>query len=84
MPSKPTESPKLQVALLALWRSWGIEPGAVVGHSSGEIAAAYAAGILTLADAARVCFHRARLLQLRFERSIRDGEHRKRHGQTQP
>ena len=34
----------LQVGLAALWQSWGIEPAAVVGHSAGEMAAAYIAG----------------------------------------
>ncbi len=57
----------LQVALAALWRSWGIEPEAVVGHSMGEAAAAHAAGILTLADAVRVIFHRGRLMQEQLE-----------------
>nr|WP_143261733.1 non-ribosomal peptide synthetase/type I polyketide synthase [Allokutzneria sp. NRRL B-24872] len=42
------------VSLAALWRSNGVEPGAVVGQSQGEIAAAYVAGALSLADAARV------------------------------
>ncbi len=51
----------LQVALLALWRSWGIAPDAVVGHSVGEVAAAYAAGALSLQDAVTVSFHRSRL-----------------------
>jgi acyl transferase domain-containing protein/acyl-CoA synthetase (AMP-forming)/AMP-acid ligase II/acyl carrier protein len=51
----------LQVGLAALWRSWGIEPAAVIGHSLGEAAAAYVAGALTLDDAIRVMFHRSRL-----------------------
>jgi amino acid adenylation domain-containing protein len=51
----------LQVALAALWRSWAIEPAAVVGHSAGEMAAAHIAGALSLGDAALVTFHRSRL-----------------------
>ena len=53
----------VQVALAALWRSWGVEPQAVVGHSLGEVAAAYVAGALSLEDAARVICGRARLLR---------------------
>jgi phthiocerol/phenolphthiocerol synthesis type-I polyketide synthase C len=53
----------VQVALAALWRSWGIEPSAVVGHSMGEVAAAHVAGALTLADAARIICERSRLLK---------------------
>lgn len=53
----------LQVGLTALWRAWGIEPDAIVGHSVGEIAAAYAAHALSLEDAIRVVFHRSRLQQ---------------------
>ncbi|HTU03336.1 MAG TPA: type I polyketide synthase, partial [Candidatus Sulfotelmatobacter sp.] len=53
----------MQVALAALWRSWGIEPIAVVGHSMGEVAAAHVAGVLSLADAARIICRRSRLLK---------------------
>jgi len=53
----------IQVALAALWRSWGIEPQAVVGHSMGEVAAAYVAGALSLDDAARVICRRSRLVK---------------------
>ena len=51
----------LQVALAALWRSWGIEPAAVFGHSVGEVAASYISGALSLEDAVQVVFHRSRL-----------------------
>ena len=54
----------LQVSLAALWRSWGIEPEAIVGHSAGEVAAAYVAGALDLEDAVKVIYHRSRLQQL--------------------
>ena len=39
-------------------RSWGISPSAVVGHSSGEIAAAYASGAITAQDAISIAYHR--------------------------
>ncbi len=52
----------LQVALAALWASWGVKPAAVVGHSVGEVAAAQVAGIMTLREAARVIFHRGRCM----------------------
>ena len=54
----------LQVALAAVWRSWGIEPEATVGHSVGEVAAAYIAGVLTLEDAIKIIYHRGRCMDL--------------------
>lgn len=53
----------LQVALANLWRSWGITPEAVVGHSMGEVAAAHIAGALSLEDAVCVICHRGRLIR---------------------
>ncbi|HEU4325211.1 MAG TPA: type I polyketide synthase [Roseiflexaceae bacterium] len=53
----------VQVALAALWRSWGVEPDAVVGQSLGEVAAAHVAGALDLEDAVRVIVHRSRLMK---------------------
>ncbi|MFJ8677655.1 type I polyketide synthase [Streptomyces sp. NPDC093589] len=44
----------VMVSLAALWRAHGVEPSAVVGHSQGEVAAAYVSGALSLPDAARV------------------------------
>ncbi|XHG07542.1 hypothetical protein AWENTII_010681 [Aspergillus wentii] len=48
----------IQIALVDLLESWGVKPSTVCGHSSGEIAAAYAAGILTAKDALRVAYCR--------------------------
>ncbi|WP_369821700.1 type I polyketide synthase [Pseudonocardia sp. EC080610-09] len=52
----------MMVGLAAVWRAHGVEPAAVVGHSQGEIAAAYVAGALDLDDAARVVALRSRAL----------------------
>ncbi len=52
----------LQLALAELWRSYGVEPAAVIGHSVGEVAAAVCAGALDVSEAARVVAVRARLL----------------------
>jgi pimaricinolide synthase PimS2 len=53
----------LQIALAALWRSWGVTPAAVVGHSMGEVAAAQVCGALSLQDALRIICRRSQLMQ---------------------
>ena len=52
----------MQLALTALWRSHGVEPDLVIGHSMGEVAAAVVAGALTPAEGLRVTATRARLM----------------------
>jgi len=54
----------IQLALVDLLRTWGVRPTAVAGHSSGEIAAAYAAGIITFETAMAVAYHRGRLIPI--------------------
>ena len=53
----------IQCALVELFKTWGVYPDCVIGHSSGEVAAAYACGALSLAEATRLVFHRATLQQ---------------------
>ncbi|MGC4093804.1 MAG: beta-ketoacyl synthase N-terminal-like domain-containing protein [Polyangiaceae bacterium] len=53
----------LQLGLARWWRARGVEPAAIVGHSAGEVAAAYVAGVYDLADAVTVIYHRSRLQQ---------------------
>jgi acyl transferase domain-containing protein/surfactin synthase thioesterase subunit len=53
----------VQAALVALWRSWGIAPDVVLGHSVGEFAAAYCAGVYTLEEAFGLVVERGRLMQ---------------------
>jgi phthiocerol/phenolphthiocerol synthesis type-I polyketide synthase A len=52
----------LQLALTKLWRSYGVEPDAVIGHSMGEVTAAVVAGALTPAEGLRVIATRSRLM----------------------
>jgi phthiocerol/phenolphthiocerol synthesis type-I polyketide synthase A len=52
----------LQLALTALWRSYGVEPDAVIGHSMGEVTAAVVAGALTPDEGLRVIGTRSRLM----------------------
>jgi len=50
----------LQVGLARIWQSMGVSPDGVVGHSIGEVAAAYVSGALSLKEATRVVFQRSR------------------------
>jgi acyl transferase domain-containing protein len=53
----------VEYALAALWRSWGIEPAAVLGHSLGEDVAACVAGVFNLEDGLRMIAARGRLME---------------------
>ena len=53
----------IQCGVLELLKTWGVHPDCVVGHSSGEVAAAYASGALSLSEATRLVYHRATLQQ---------------------
>jgi phthiocerol/phenolphthiocerol synthesis type-I polyketide synthase D len=52
----------MQLALTALWRSYGVEPDAVIGHSMGEVTAAVVAGVLRPADGLKVIATRSKLM----------------------
>jgi acyl transferase domain-containing protein/NADPH:quinone reductase-like Zn-dependent oxidoreductase/NAD(P)-dependent dehydrogenase (short-subunit alcohol dehydrogenase family)/acyl carrier protein len=53
----------VEYAMAQLWRSWGITPNIVMGHSVGEVVAACIAGVFDLADALRLVAQRGRLMQ---------------------
>jgi acyl transferase domain-containing protein/NADPH:quinone reductase-like Zn-dependent oxidoreductase len=53
----------IHVGLAALWKSWGVSPDCVIGHSVGEIAALHVAGALELPEAIRIVYHRGRIMQ---------------------
>lgn len=50
----------VQIGLTEVWKSWGVEADGYVGHSIGEVAAAYSSGALTLGQAVEVIYHRSR------------------------
>nr|AFU81769.1 styrene syntase [Styrene synthase expression construct pBbA2c-ss1] len=53
----------IEIALAAQWRAWGVEPAFVVGHSTGEIAAAHVAGVLSIEDAMRTICAYGRIIR---------------------
>ncbi|KAF2162370.1 hypothetical protein M409DRAFT_58464 [Zasmidium cellare ATCC 36951] len=57
----------LQIAMVSMLGSWGIEPTAVCGHSSGEIAAAYAAGLVDFKGSLALAYHRGAITALDIE-----------------
>lgn len=59
----------IQIGLVDLFQSWNIRPDAVVGHSSGEIAAAYSAGALSFDDAITAIYYRGYLMR-RVDQSL--------------
>ncbi|WP_394839191.1 type I polyketide synthase [Pendulispora rubella] len=56
----------LQAGVVALLASWGVTPDAIVGHSFGEIAAAYAAGAIGVEDGVRIALQRGRVMKASF------------------
>lgn len=50
-------------ALAMLWKSWGVEPGSVLGYSIGEVVAGAVSGVISLPDAVRMTARRSRMMQ---------------------
>jgi acyl transferase domain-containing protein/NADPH:quinone reductase-like Zn-dependent oxidoreductase len=64
----------IQIALVDLLSSWNVKPASVTGHSSGEIAAAYAAGVLSRESALAVAYHRGvAAAQIKHVKELRSG-----------
>ena len=63
----------LQIALVDLLEHWGLHPFAVIGHSSGEIAAAYCAGALSKKSALQIAFYRGKLAARHARSQSADG-----------
>ncbi|VAW80204.1 Polyketide synthase modules and related proteins [hydrothermal vent metagenome] len=53
----------IEMALSALWKSWGVEPDYVLGHSLGEYVAACVSGVMTIAEGLSLVAERGRLMQ---------------------
>ena len=60
----------LEYALAQLWKSWGVQPGVVMGHSIGEYAAACVAGVMSLQDGLTLVAERVRLIGRRPQEEL--------------
>ena len=60
----------LECALADLWRAWGVQPTYVLGHSLGDFAAAYTAGVFSLEDGLRLVIERGRLMEQAVGRMV--------------
>ncbi|KAI9758070.1 MAG: putative Hybrid PKS-NRPS biosynthetic cluster [Chaenotheca gracillima] len=63
----------LQLGLVNLWKSWGVSPSVVTGHSTGEIPAAYAAGLLSLRDAIIIGHYISLYVSREIDRKAEEG-----------